>query len=137
MDEVQLLELVDAAGSIVPGEVIISEAEDKLGVRIRWLGQELSATENDAFSALRTVRLKLSEQGLIPRCYGACRNLVVSGMAAQMAGGLKGFLVRLGQQARMSDLVEIFDAGPDMDLVSVTEQQEFTLTWYRSLGIPY
>jgi hypothetical protein len=41
-----------------------------------------------------------------------------------------------GQQARMSDLVEIFDAGPDMDLVSVTEQQEFTLTWYRALGIP-
>ncbi len=135
MDEIEPLELVDAAGGVVPAEVIISEAEDKLGVRIRWLDQELSATEDDAFSALRTVRQKLSEHGLTPRCYGACRNLVVSGMAAQMAGGRKGYLVRLGQQARMSDLVEIFDAGPDMDLVSVTEQQEFTLTWYRSLGI--
>lgn len=135
MDEVQPLELVDATGGVVPAEVVISEEEDTLGVLIRWSGQELSATGGDAFSALCTVRQKLSEHGLTPRCYGACRNLVVSGMAAQMGGGLKGYLVRLGQQARMSDLVGIFDAGPDMDLVSVAEQQEFTQAWYRSLRI--
>ncbi len=56
-------------------------------------------------------------------------------MAAQTGGGLKGHPVRLGQQARRSDLVDVFDAGPDMDLGSVAEQQEFTQTWYRSLHI--
>lgn len=135
MDEIQPLELVDAAGTVFPAEVVISEADDEFGVRIRWLDRELSATEDDAFSALCAVRQKLSELGLMPRCYGACRNLVVSGMAAQMGGGMRGYLVRLGQQSRMSDLVDIFDAGPDMDLVSAPGQQEFTRAWHRPLGI--
>jgi hypothetical protein len=57
-------------------------------------------------------------------------------MASQMGGGMKGYLVRLGQPAHMSDLVDIFDAGQDMDLVSVHEQEEFKLQWFRSLGVP-
>ncbi|MBP3960266.1 hypothetical protein J8F10_33990 [Gemmata sp. G18] len=90
----------------------------------------------DAFAALCAAREQLSAFGLTPKCYGACRNLVVSGMASEMGGGLAGYLVRLGQQAHMSDLVEIFDTGPDMDLVSVPEQQEFRLAWFRSIGLP-
>jgi hypothetical protein len=132
----QPLELVDAVGAISPAEVLLSEGEDAYSVRIRWAGREVSASGSDAFSALCTVREQLSEFGLMPRCYGACRNLVVSGMAAQMGGGLAGYLVRLGQQARMSDLVRIFDAGPDMDLVPVPEQQAFKQAWLRSLGLP-
>ena len=129
------VELVDSCGTAIPSEVDVSEDGDEYVVQFRWAGQAVSATGEDAFSALCTARMKLAALGLMPRCYGACRNLVVSGMAVQMGGGLKGYLVRLGQQARMSGLVDIFAAGPDMDLVTVTEQQEFKLAWLRSLGL--
>src|SRR5207253_4683734 len=110
----------------VPATVIVRVGEDdECRVLIQWAGREVAASGYDAFLALCRVREQLAEFGLKPRCYGGCRNLVVSGMASQMGGGMKGYLVRLGEQARMSDLVPIFDAGPDMDLVSVREQEEF------------
>jgi hypothetical protein len=34
----------------------------------------------------------------------------------------------------MKDLVRIFEAGPDMELVSVAEQRAFKEAWLRSLG---
>jgi hypothetical protein len=132
----QPLELVDAAGTVTRAVVVVTEGEDGYGVRIQWSGREVSATGYDAFAALCAAREQLSAYGLTPRCYGACRNLVVSGMASQMGGGLKGYLVRLGRQALLTDLVRIFDAGPDMDLASVPEQQEVRRAWFRSLGLP-
>jgi hypothetical protein len=59
---------------------------------------------------------------------------VLSNMAYQMGRGLKGFLVQLGEPARRSDLVGIFDAWPGMELASVAEQQDFKRAWLRSLG---
>jgi hypothetical protein len=135
MDISHPLELVDEAGTVTAAVVVVSERDDEYGVGIRWPGREISASGDDAFSALCTLREQLTALGLTPRCYGACRNLVVSGMAAQMGGGLKGYLVRLGHQARMADMVDIFDAGTDMDLATVPQQREFTTAWYRSLGL--
>ena len=86
----QPLDLVDAAGAAVPAEVDVSKGADAVTVRIRWAGREVSATDADAFSALCTLRRELAREGLMPRCYGACRNLVVSAMAAQMASGMAG-----------------------------------------------
>jgi hypothetical protein len=34
----------------------------------------------------------------------------------------------------MADLVDIFTAGPDIELVSVEEQQRFFRQWIDSLG---
>jgi hypothetical protein len=130
----QAIELVDRTGSVIPAEVIVTEEEDEYGLRIQWADQAVFATRHDAFAAFCAAREQLSEFGLTPRCYGACRNLVVSGMASQMGGGLSGCLVELGQPARMKDLVRILDVGPDMDLVTVSEQEKFRLEWLQSLG---
>jgi hypothetical protein len=79
-------------------------------------------------------REKLALLGLVLRCYGACRNLVLSGMCLDMTLGGKGYLARLGQRTTRSDLVDIFAAGSDMDLASVAEQAEFKRQWLKSLG---
>src|SRR5262245_3428747 len=126
------VDLVDAAGAVLPATVSVIEGYDDYRVQLQWAGRELSATQADAFSALCVLREQLAAFGLTPRCYGACRNLVVSGMAVDMGGGLSGYLVRLGHHARMADLVPIFDAGPDMELASVADQQEFTQLWLNS-----
>ncbi len=104
-------------------------------VTLKWASGALAATAHDAFSAFCEIRERLAALRLVPRCFGACRNLVLSSMAYQMGRGLKGYLVRLGEPARRSDLVGIFDAGPVMDLATVADQQEFKRAWLRSLGI--
>jgi len=54
-------------------------------------------------------------------------------MCFDMGQGLKGYLVKRGERSQMKDLVAIFEAGRDMDLVSVEEQQAFREEWLRSL----
>ena len=129
------LELLNADSTVHPAIVSVGWAtEHKLVVSLRWHIGELSATSYDAFTAFCAVREELADLRLAPRCFGACRNLVLSSMAYQMSGGLKGYLARLGVSAKSSDLVSIFGAGPGMDLATVAEQQEFKLMWLRSLG---
>jgi hypothetical protein len=138
------LSLVDATGRVIPAN---AEAdcrdwtEDgfrKTEVRlvIRWAAGEAVEVDWNYFAALCRVREHLAALGLTPRCYGACRNLVLSGMCLDMALGAKGYLARLGQPTRLSDLVSIFETGPDMELVSVAEQEEFKRAWLRSLKRP-
>ena len=134
-DDLIPIELVDDTGSVQPATVFVSETPTgELCVTLRWAGGELSASAQDAFTAFCMVRVRLVDFRLLPRCFGACRNLGLSSMAYQMGRGLKGYLVRLGEPARLADLVRIFDKRPDMDLATVAEQKEFKQRWLRSLG---
>ena len=130
------LELAEPGGGLHPAVVFVSEEPgDQIRVAVRWAGGDFAAAADDAFTAFCAVREQLAGLELMPRCYGTCRNLILSGMCYQMGSGLSGYLVRLGHPARQQDLVRIFKAGPDMDLVFVAEQQEFKQAWLRSLGI--
>ncbi len=136
------LSLVDAAG-----QVILANAEtecriwtedglDRTEVRlvVRWAAGEALGVDWNYFAALCRVREQMAALGLTPRCYGACRNLVLSGMCLDMTLGGKGYLAHLGRPTGLSDLVSIFASGPNMDLASVAEQEEFKQAWLRSMG---
>jgi hypothetical protein len=136
------LSLIDATGQFIPANAHVG-CEDwsegglrKTEVRlvVQWAAGEAAGVDWNYFAALCRVREQLTTIGLAPRCYGACRNLVLSSMCFDMALGRKGYLARLGQRTRLSDLVSIFASAPDMDLTSVAEQEEFKREWLRSLG---
>lgn len=141
-DDIVLIELVDRAGARIPATVTLGCDErmvdgfdpSEFVVTVRWAGGEQKGRGFDAFVALAAVREQLEPLGLRPACYGACRNLVVSGMASQMGGGVKGYLVSLGRPSRTADLVGIFDSDPSVEPVSVADQDEFREAWMRSLG---
>jgi len=48
--------------------------------------------------------------------------------------GSKAYKTFLGQQGRSTDLVDIFEKGPGIEMVSVEEQDEFHRQWFESLG---
>jgi hypothetical protein len=138
------LELVDASGNVVHATAAVDCRDwtengfrkTQVTLEIRWPGGEATGVDWHYHAALCRVREQLAGVGLTPRCYGACRNLVLSGMCVDMGLGARGYLVRLGQPARMSDLVDIFQSGPEMDLASVAEQATFKELWLRSLNSP-
>ena len=135
------LSLVDSVGRVVPAtaEVDCWDRTEggfrKTDVRlvVRWSAGHVEGTDGNYFAALCRAREQLAPLSLVPRCYGACRNLVLSGMCLDMALGGKGYLVRLGESAKLSDPVSIFAVGPDMDLASVADQAEFKRQWLQSL----
>ena len=105
------LELLDAVGGVEAATVFVSETpEGGIAVTLRWAGGELAAVAHDAFTAFSEVRKRLAGLGQKPRCFGACRNLVLSSMAYQMSRGLKGYLSGPAWRAlaRQSDLVPHF-----------------------------
>lgn len=87
----------------------------------------------DLFKAFLALRKRLEESGYKLLCNGARKDVLSSGMSRSMGGGRKAYVVKLGSQARMKDILDIFDyAEPDL-IVSSHEQQQFNEQWFESL----
>ncbi|WP_428685288.1 hypothetical protein [Sphingopyxis sp.] len=86
----------------------------------------------DYFSALQRIRKRaLEPKGLIPFCYGASLKVWPSAMSRDMGKGLKAYKIETGAQA--TELVGIFEEGPDIIPASVAMQEEFSREWIESL----
>jgi hypothetical protein len=101
----------------------------QLIVKLDTLVVEEHAT--DSFSALQGLRRKLQKKGLDLFCYGSSRNVFPSAMSRE---GSKAYKTFLGQHGRSTDLVDIFEKGPDIEMASVEEQDAFHRQWFESLG---
>jgi hypothetical protein len=80
------------------------------------------------------VRRTLEAEGLLVNTYGASKNVWPSGMARSMGAGLKAYRMTPGKPSSLADLVPIFEVGPDVEPVTVAEQQKFCDQWFVSLG---
>jgi len=135
------LELIHVSGDVVRASVRsawqywvengFSKTEAKL--EFSWPGGEVSGEGWNYQVALCKARERMAQYGLTPRCFGACRNLVQTGMCVDDGAATVGYLVRLGEPVHPSRLVNIFDRGDEMELASVTEQAAFKKEWIQSI----
>nr|WP_295111555.1 hypothetical protein [uncultured Caulobacter sp.] len=101
-------------------------------ITCRVRDETFTADEDDFFEALGTVRRRaLEPKGLIPFCYGASLHVWPSGMARDMGQGLKAYKMKMGVPA--TELVGIFDQGPDVIPSRFEQQTEFAKEWIGSL----
>jgi len=101
-------------------------------ISIAIRGKQISCSDRDFFEAFCRVRERLENEGLIPLCYGASRNVFPSGMLRDMADGLQAYRLVMGQRVGRGDAVSIFDMGPDIEPVSVQVQANFYRQWIES-----
>ncbi len=85
----------------------------------------VTAEGSDFFRAFKEMRSELATMGFIPQCYGANRNAMTSGMSMDMSGGLSVYVAATGDPLSRVKVVGIFDSGPDLDPVTVEEQEAF------------
>ena len=99
----------------------------------RYRGRALEESATDYFEALCRIRGRLEEEKLIPFCYGASLNVYPSGMCRDMSAGMKAYRLTIGKHASpKSDLVGIFEEGPDVIPATVARQKEFFDEWLKS-----
>ncbi len=122
--EIYEIQLRTPSGSVIVAQVELVDDEDCVIVLTSSVGT-FTAKAADYFDAFSEIRCNLAKLGLLPSCYGASRNVFPSNTSRQMGGGLKAYRLTLGQQARMDDMVCIFDSSSDLDLCQPEEQQEF------------
>ena len=122
----------EAEGVFVLGE---HEYGDHVSLILQYPGGEITGEASDYFEAMCQVRNQLEADSWRPVCYGSSRNVYPSGMCWGMGLGLKAYKLQPGRRAVLADLVNIFDAGPDVEPSSVDEQRQFWQGWLHSLGI--
>lgn len=81
------------------------------------------------FEALVRLRRQLEPDGLMVAVQGAQRDTYPSGMARDMGGGMKVYVMHLGRRAQREDLVETLDGAPADQLATVDEQRAFAEAW--------
>lgn len=88
-----------------------------------------STDASDVFECMCQLRARLDREGIRLCCNGARPDVWPSGMARDMGGGLRAYVLELGRRASIDDLVDIFDAAPIEDIASVEEQRLFAKKW--------
>lgn len=122
------------SGEMIDALVMINDEPDGAHLRLVYGEERISAVAEDVFDAFGLIRCTLWERQILPLCYGASRNVFPSPMSRSMGGGVKAYRLSLGKQAKMEDLVLIFDGGPDVEAVHPREQEELYRRWLDSLG---
>ncbi len=127
--------LLQPDGTYFMSSVVLTESESGdchlLMTCEEWT---LESTAEDWFDAFCAVRRDLETRELLPACYGAHLHAFPSGMSRSMGGGRQLYRLTIGKQARMNDLVGLFDAGQDVIPSTVDDQRKFFDQWIDSLG---
>lgn len=117
------------ANFVVGGDEKNSQLSLQLGDRV------ITRTGHSFFHLLQQIRQDLEKDGILLNCYGASKNVRPSGMSISMSGGIMAYKHTLGKKSELKDLVEIWKAGPDVQPVTVAEQDAFFDEWLVSVGI--
>ena len=122
---------IEMVGGVDGGRARITVSETASSCRLILAYRELrlEAEADDGFEAFCVVRRRLERENLMPRCYGASLNVFPSPMSRDMGGGWMAYRMTMGRPARLSDLVAIFDTGPDVVPATVEDQRRFFEAW--------
>lgn len=112
--------------------VVCSSSGRECHLVLRYRDKFVEASASDFFEAFCRVRQFTEAEGLLPICYGASLNVYPSGMARDMGGGLTAYRMTMGKHAKRTDLVDIFESGPDVSPATVAQQKEFWETWLKT-----
>ncbi len=131
------VDVVSSDGRIINGEFALweesPENQDQVRLDLHIANEVITAVADTFFDALADLRRRLEDRGLRPKCFGACRDVYPSPMIRSMGSGEQAYRLKLGCQAKMEDLVPIFDSDPEITPASVEEQEEFYNKWLKSL----
>lgn len=131
MEEYAVKLKVLGTGTVIDGVVSEEEQTDEFILRLTVCGREFIGRDYAYHRAFQKLRDGLLGAGYGICCKGALINAVQSEM---MSGCEKVYLVELGRQARMSDVVFIYEFADMEDFPDTAAQEGFEESWYDSIG---
>jgi hypothetical protein len=102
---------------------------DRISLQIDIEGIKYSGESDNHFEALIELRKGLERDEIKIMCNGAGKNVYPSPMQFNFGNTRKAYKKYLGEQARMSDLIDIFDYNEGIEFVIIGEQLEFERVW--------
>lgn len=136
IDKKQVKLISDTKCSILADLILYEESptnEDMVLIEIIIDGQKIIVEREDFFTALQDLRKELKKRSIQIACNGAARNVYPSPMQISMGSGRMAYRLNMGQQARNSDVVDIFDCDEDLVFVDIEEQSNYYAAWLKSI----
>lgn len=106
---------------------------DNVMVEVLLEGKITRYENENYFDALLDFRKDMEEQNTQIMCNGSARTVYPSGMCLSMGSGIKAYRLEIGKQAKLADLVNIFDCDDNLEFVTINEQKNFFEEWIKSL----
>jgi hypothetical protein len=113
--------MVNARVSTLQRGYRLELAASEIGVRV--------ADASDVFECLSRLRSQLDGEGIRLCCNGARLDVWPSGMARDMGGGFRAYVLQMGRRGSIDDLVDIFDSAMLEEIATVEEQRLFAQKW--------
>ena len=112
----------------------VIEIEDKEYCKILLTIEDmtLSSEDENYFYALTKLRKTLETNDIKLLCQGCAGNVYPSPMILDMGDAIMAYKLTLGKQAKMSDLVCIFEPCTPEDYATIEEQKSFYEAWVKS-----
>ena len=107
--------------------------EDLYRAQLEWSGEPIDVGADDMFEALVRIREQIEPQGWLVAVQGSRLDVFPTAMQREMAGGLNVQVMRMGEQARLGDVVETFAEADPSTLATVAAQRERAEEWMRSV----
>jgi len=104
---------------------------DNYDMTFEWSGPMLQSSAADVFEALVLIRRQLEPLGWFVAVQWSRLDAYPSGMARDMGGGERIYLMRPGQKARIEDLVDTMAPADPERLATVDDQEEYWKRWLR------
>lgn len=112
-------------------EIFAEEDSDDVVLKASINNREVFVSDYYYLPAYQKLRDCLLSMGYGIKCNGSRRNAVQSGM---MGSNAKIYLVELGRQALLQDIVGIYDYADINEFPNTQEQKAFLQKWITSLG---
>jgi len=109
----------------------IPENVDMIILELLINGESIQGQSDNMFDALKELRKKLENKRIQIICNGAARNVYPSAMQFSMGGTRKAYKLYKGEQARMKDMVDIFEIEDGLEFVNINEQLKFFDEWIK------
>ncbi|GAA0127534.1 hypothetical protein UT300019_34400 [Clostridium sp. CTA-19] len=107
--------------------------EDMVLLEVNIDGQKISYKSENFFSALLNLRKELEKKNIQIICNGAAKNIYPSTMQMSMGSGRTAYRLCMGNQAKNSDMVDIFDYDEDLEFANIEEQSKYYTEWLKSI----
>jgi len=115
-------------------ELYDEQLDDNVKIVLKNKEQTMAFSADNYFDALEKLRRYLEERNEKILCKGSNENVYPSAMQLNAGSGRNAYSLALGRQAKLVDVVDIFEESDFDSCVSSDKQNDFFERWTESLN---
>ncbi|MBE5990904.1 MAG: hypothetical protein E7247_00750 [Paenibacillaceae bacterium] len=115
-------------------ELYVEQLDDNIKIVFKNKEQTMAFSADNYFDALEKLRRYLEDRNEKILCKGSNENVYPSAMQLNAGSGHNAYSLALGRQAKLVDVVDIFEESDFDSCVSCDKQNDFFERWTESLN---